>query len=111
MDGYDVEFWTLLKGRSRGLLRDCTTGCGTDGALHSTNRNPPMGAKVWLTNWPVPPTQGCAHVPGEAEAEAECGEGGGGQQRGVEVAAVQPRHGQRGDQRAQAHHHLTVHTG
>ena len=21
----------------RGLLRDCTTGCGTDGALHSTN--------------------------------------------------------------------------
>ena len=25
------------EGPSRGLLRDCTTGCGTDGALHSTN--------------------------------------------------------------------------
>ena len=24
------------EGPSRGLLRDCTTGCGTDGALHST---------------------------------------------------------------------------
>ena len=72
-------------------------------------RNPPKDAKVWLTNWPVPPTQGCAQAPGEAEAEAECGEGGGGQQRGVEVAAVHPRHGQRGDQRAQAHHHLTLH--
>ena len=23
---------------SRGLLRDCTTGCGTDGALHSTTQ-------------------------------------------------------------------------
>ena len=23
------------EGTSRGLLRDCTTGCGTDGALHS----------------------------------------------------------------------------
>ena len=27
--------WALTP--SRGLLRDCTTGCGTDGALHSTN--------------------------------------------------------------------------
>ena len=25
------------EGPSRGLLCDCTTGCGTDGALHSTN--------------------------------------------------------------------------
>ena len=25
------------EGPSRGLLRDCTTGCGTDGALHSTS--------------------------------------------------------------------------
>ena len=24
---------------SRGLLCDCTTGCGTDGALHSTNED------------------------------------------------------------------------
>ena len=24
------------EGPRRGLLRDCTTGCGTDGALHST---------------------------------------------------------------------------
>ena len=27
----------ISRGPSRGLLRDCTTGCGTDGALHSTN--------------------------------------------------------------------------
>ena len=25
------------EGPSRGLLRDCTTGCGTDGVLHSTS--------------------------------------------------------------------------
>ena len=25
------------EGPSRGLLRDCTTGCGTDEALHSSN--------------------------------------------------------------------------
>ena len=27
------------EGPSRGLLCDCTTGCGTDGALHSTNQD------------------------------------------------------------------------
>ena len=32
------------EGPSRGLLRDCTTGCGTDGALHSTN--PELGHGV-----------------------------------------------------------------
>ena len=40
------------EGPSRGLLRDCTTGCGTDGALHSTTHGSiileagvlPMGA-------------------------------------------------------------------
>ena len=25
------------EGRSRGLLRDCTTGCGTDGSFYSTS--------------------------------------------------------------------------
>ena len=25
------------EGPSRGLLRDCTTGCGTDGSFYSTN--------------------------------------------------------------------------
>ena len=28
------------EGPSRGLLRDCTTGCGTDGALHSSTQDP-----------------------------------------------------------------------
>ena len=27
--------WTLGEGPSRGLLRDCTTGCGTDGSFYS----------------------------------------------------------------------------
>merc|ERR1712079_495878 len=27
------------EGPSRGLLRDCTTGCGTDGSFYSTNRD------------------------------------------------------------------------
>ena len=32
----------------RGLLRDCTTGCGTDGALHSTNEDTLSGADLGL---------------------------------------------------------------
>ena len=32
-----VPFDFCVADPSRGLLRDCTTGCGTDGALHSTN--------------------------------------------------------------------------
>ena len=33
------EIWRFQPGEGprRDLLRDCTTGCGTDGALHSTN--------------------------------------------------------------------------
>ena len=27
------------EGPSRGLLRDCTTGCGTDGSFYSTNKD------------------------------------------------------------------------
>ena len=72
-------------------------------------RNPPSDVKGCLPNCPVPPTQGCTQAPGEAQAEAGGGEGGGGQQETVEVAAVQPGHGQRGQQRAQAHHNLTLH--
>ena len=29
-------FWTLGEGPSSGLLRDCTTGCGTDGSISGT---------------------------------------------------------------------------
>ena len=37
------------KGPSRGLLRDCTTGCGTDGSFYSTNS---VGYKIMLTTTP-----------------------------------------------------------
>ena len=40
---------------SRGLLRDCTTGCGTDGALHST---------VWCPLVPWWPGHGSAQFDG-----------------------------------------------
>ena len=43
---------------SRGLLRDCTTGCGTDGALYSTTANPSLtpvtGHWTTLQAWKVP---------------------------------------------------------
>ena len=32
------------EGPSRGLLRDCTSGCGTDGPLHSTSEGGAPGA-------------------------------------------------------------------
>ena len=38
------------EGPRRGLLRDCTTGCGTDGALHSTTPQPSLlfdTSKLW----------------------------------------------------------------
>ena len=44
------------EGPSRGLLRDCTTGCGTDGSFYTTNNNPaqdegyhPHAASTYLT--------------------------------------------------------------
>ena len=40
-----VPFDFCVADPSRGLLRDCTTGCGTDGVLHSSTRN-----KLWLYN-------------------------------------------------------------
>ena len=32
------------EGPSRGLLRDCTTGCGTDGSFYSTTQGPAVPA-------------------------------------------------------------------
>ena len=34
-----VKLYNHGEGPGRGLLRDCTTGCETDGALHSTNHD------------------------------------------------------------------------
>ena len=42
----------VLYDPSRGLLRDCTTGCGTDGSFYSTSsgpghQSPPKPHKPW----------------------------------------------------------------
>ena len=64
-----------------GLLRDCTTGCGTDGALHSTNINICQGVRYWrhlrTVLWAVPGVPaGAALLPGGLPLEGHIQEEG-----------------------------------
>ena len=54
------------EGPSRGLLRACTTGCGTDGALHSTSLDVARDRGVHKRGLDVHPGGDLAEVPVDA---------------------------------------------
>ena len=95
--------WTLGEGPSRGLLCDCTTGCGIDGALHSTSGDTHCccGHHVGQNFGRVVPDEAAAGEAGEAEDAAgdaeEEGDDGEGDVRGEGEVVVHPEEEHEGE--------------